>query len=148
MDKRTRVKGEALRKDEDRVRVERVRHLTAEAWALLEEYYAAIGVAQQDGAAAMERMLEDFRSGMWVAFAGGATAGPAARGGGRVRGAEGRRAARGDGGVQAVVCAAGVSSARGGGKADGRAGGSGGWGRDDMGVPGYKGSLSGVGGAV
>ncbi len=57
------------------VRVERVRWLAADARVLLEEYYEAVHVVLRDGPEAMRSLLEDPRSGMWVAHKDGVAAG-------------------------------------------------------------------------
>ncbi len=57
------------------LRVERMRELTTEAHALLEEYYESIAVVARDDASAMRRLLEDARSGMWVVTWDGVAAG-------------------------------------------------------------------------
>ena len=57
------------------VRLERVGSLTAEAEAVLAEYYDAVGVVQRDDAEAMWRLLADPRSAMWLARCGNDVAG-------------------------------------------------------------------------
>ncbi len=50
------------------IRVECVRSLTADAMALLEEYYETVHVVLRDGPETMRGILEDPRSGMWLAY--------------------------------------------------------------------------------
>src|SRR5579875_1118876 len=47
--------------------LERVTSFTAEAEAVLAEYYEAVSVVKRDDAETMQRLLEDRRSGMWLA---------------------------------------------------------------------------------
>lgn len=55
--------------------MERILTLTAEAEALIGEYYEAAAVVQRDGAEAMRALLADPRSAMWVAYVAGEAAG-------------------------------------------------------------------------
>ena len=57
------------------VRMKRRRHLNAQAWALLAEFYAAIDVVHQDSAEEMQDLLRDAHSGLWVATVGSMPAG-------------------------------------------------------------------------
>lgn len=57
-------------KEQSEVRVRRVVSLTPEVFALVEEYYETAQVVVRDSFAATERMLEDGRSGVWVASRG------------------------------------------------------------------------------
>jgi len=57
------------------VRVVRLGELTAEAWALLGEYYESVGVVQQDGPETMRDLLRSEKACLWVAYVEGEAAG-------------------------------------------------------------------------
>lgn len=59
----------------DAVRVERLLQVTPEAWALVEEYYGAIGIVVRDSLAEMESLLRKPGAGLWVATVNGEAAG-------------------------------------------------------------------------
>lgn len=52
------------------VRIVRVSKFNGDAPRLLEEYYEAVSVVQRDTAAAMQKILDDPCSGMWLAYLG------------------------------------------------------------------------------
>ena len=57
------------------LRVERVRSLSDQAQRVLEEYYEAAAVVQRDDRSAMEALLQDPDSAMWLAYLGNEVAG-------------------------------------------------------------------------
>ena len=57
------------------IQIERVRSFASEHMRLLEQYYEALGVVLRDGPEGMHNVIDDPRSGMWVARQGSALAG-------------------------------------------------------------------------
>jgi ribosomal protein S18 acetylase RimI-like enzyme len=60
---------------EAQLRVQRVTVFSNEVVGLLEEYYAAATVQQQDGPETIRQVIEDASSGFWVAYLNGEVAG-------------------------------------------------------------------------
>ena len=56
------------------VRIERLAAVNEEALAILEEYYEAVQVVVRDTPQAIQKMLDEPASGMWLAYAGDAHA--------------------------------------------------------------------------
>jgi len=57
------------------VRIVRIARASSEAREILEEYYEAVGVVKRDDAAALQAVLDDHASGMWLATIGKNVAG-------------------------------------------------------------------------
>ncbi len=64
------VESIAGRSETPRIRIERLTEFSPEASDLLQEYYLAVNVVQRDEPGALQRMITDAASGMWLAFSG------------------------------------------------------------------------------
>jgi GNAT superfamily N-acetyltransferase len=58
------------RKQEPEVRIVRLTRATKEAAQILEEYYEALHVVQRDRPGALQKMIDEPASGMWLAYLG------------------------------------------------------------------------------
>lgn len=58
------------RKQEPEVRIVRLTRATKEAAQILEEYYEAVHVVQRDRPGALQKMIDEPASGMWLAYLG------------------------------------------------------------------------------
>jgi DNA-binding MarR family transcriptional regulator/N-acetylglutamate synthase-like GNAT family acetyltransferase len=58
------------RKQEPEVRIVRLMRTTKEAAQILEEYYEAVHVVQRDRPGALQKMIDEPASGMWLAYLG------------------------------------------------------------------------------
>ncbi len=64
------VESIAGKLEEPRIRIERLTEIVPEARDLLLEYYLAVNVVQRDEPGALQRMITDAASGVWLAFSG------------------------------------------------------------------------------
>ena len=62
------VESVAGRSEKPRIRIERLTEFIPEARDLLQEYYLTVNVAQRDEPGALQRMITDAASGVWLAF--------------------------------------------------------------------------------
>jgi len=62
------VESIAGRSETPRIRIERLTEFSPEASDLLQEYYLAVNVVQRDEPGALEQLIVDVASGVWLAF--------------------------------------------------------------------------------